>query len=629
MIRKSEKIYINGSDTAFGGTVYSASFDMAYGPSPSKLSISILSKSGKYLSPQLSAIKKHTITIGNLSLKMHLIMSTLEDGVNGRLLRLDFVDGRIALNRYWVVTPDFPYSQSNIIKVGALFSGSLTGAYTPDNTEPFWSYDYSMLCSASPFPLPPFAAQTNFARLSTQGTLGSIFSEFCRIYGYTWYWDPVEDKCVVINLNSDTRLDKGLLEEIKTNSLFKTVSYSETLEGLSTSANIAFSNLKSENELVGTNLISVISFMDIGSLFGRDRVDDADIEAGIFASYGDETYANYIFSKYSIEEAVQIMGYEFKERITGSALTDVINALSTENNLQDFSGNLNVYRVRVEKETSQKRQIHLAIAEAIRSKYLGYFISPFSLQSTGAFEITRIDSAKKISEIPGLAAFLKGSGGGSLAIEESTDTIADHMTMNLYLVKSNELDIEFTGVKSKDEKGNPLLAFKQRRLITNLTQAMEQISQFTADDIFLATWWDWAETGVSIGARITRGVAYVVAKSDYTTYGKLQNASKYNNSLFYIPPIGEYSLEYNVNETQNTFGNLSAVNLEAMSVIPVGPLQTITAQFYGLTTNVPLTPQNGLESIRISMGDNGYESTYTLSSRQRIPLNPMILPRQL
>ncbi len=102
-IYKIDQVKINGKNQAFGGYIYNVHVEIGLVDSPTTVSVTFLNEQGTYFEPELSPDHAYKIEIGNvLSGNFYAVSREFLNAVGQKLLKVDFVDGSIILNRIWV-----------------------------------------------------------------------------------------------------------------------------------------------------------------------------------------------------------------------------------------------------------------------------------------------------------------------------------------------------------------------------------------------------------------------------------------------------------------------------------------------------------------------------------------------
>lgn len=637
-ILKSPKIFINGSTNAFGGYVYNASFNHQYGQSPSTLSLSIISKSREYLPVKLSNSIPYIIQFGDeIKLKMYAVSWKVTDGPDGKILNVNFQDGRFKMELILIKPPDFRCFSNNILKIGTIYNSSVTNGNqaSTDGSQTYFSYDYSLLQGASPIKLPDIPNVTIVFRLNSEASLGQVFSEFCTAYGFTWYWDYDNEVPILLDLRTDVDLDPTLYSRLKLLPCLKSLSFGESLEGLEAQGAVFYNN-NADSNIVATGPIFPVhnifdeQFILSHKLFGAD-----DKEAAIMAVWGEEVYFNYLFEKYSLDitKAFEILGYDL---VTINSFNNMTAAQqegvqNKSNGNDDYVNTARIARLKSRNDQNTTKAAHFRMADALKRGQIGWVITPFAFTSS-SYQINEVDESGLISQIPGIGDFI-ATPTEQYDSFNNPDTIASRTTGHFFVVTFPKLKFLFDGFDTNVPPTLPLPATSPSSTGSTFQFKVEPISdgwQLDPDadqqDVFFLL------TGTpepSPKPRVDGLVGYIFGdppslSSNSFLFLANSFSSKYKSTLCNIPKTNDLVLSFKL-ITMTNDGILNPYAAVANSVIlPKKPHQTFDAEIYGINTGLGLTPQKGLDGFSISMGDAGYETTYNLSSKKRIPLDNKI-----
>jgi len=682
-IIKAGKILINGSTNVFGGFVYSASFNHEYGQSPSTLNLSVISKSKEYIPVQLSATIPYSIKIGDeITLKMYATDWSISDGTDGRTLSIVFVDGRIKMNRIWVALVDFPCGRStlvspssrfeglsnpsiadnpNIILLGGKFNPSaeqinqftgvkegtsptLTSPTNPSNGEQlFLSYSYDALREKSPITLPVIPNSTNIFRLNTEATLSEVFSQFCVAYGFTWYWDYDTDTPLLLDLRTQIDLDANLSNQLRDIHCLKSISFGESIKDLETQGVVFYNDTSvavEETQIPQKVIFPVKNFLTAGDfltfpLISKSTVAGVTvdhIEAAIMATWGEAIYESYIFDKYSgedIKAAIEIYGYNIISNQTFVQMNSAQQAaVKTKSEKDVFLNDVRLIRVHPINQQNSLKDAHFRMADIIKSKQIGFLFAPYKIEVEG-IDVSFINPDFAIDETPGVSAFLEGGkAADSFGLTKFDGTrnstrIKSRTSLFLHIVTFPNLKFTFDAFDSASPQSSSP-TFKQQRDWLSNGHEFDPGGDPT-DRFFMI----YGQPNTPPVPRVQGLIGYVAAnppdiQSSPSTIAD-SYSSKYKKSICNIPVVNDLSTSFRILSLSND-GILSPVSAVVNSAVsPTVPFRTFSVEIYGLNTGLNLTPQKGLDSFKVVMGDGGYESSYTLSSKKRIPLDNRIV----
>lgn len=243
MIVDVPKVYIGGVEYP----VYGVNFNLG-GNQPSTLSVSFVNQSGSYSHIPRSTASITKIQVGNFFTFLgYCVSSTLEEGVSGKFLNVEYVDTSVILDKYFVGLkgkhgPGFTTAvtgfSNNLILVGSQIDPCAGAAEINDNCYPCKDADGNQLtseidcernkeitildveysfdelltsiynvCAVGSIPQ---GINTDFKRQYV-GSLRSVLNNWCSDYGWTFYWDNgiiyFVDLSAGININ-DSGVDR-------------------------------------------------------------------------------------------------------------------------------------------------------------------------------------------------------------------------------------------------------------------------------------------------------------------------------------------------------------------------------------------------------------------------------------
>ena len=260
-IKSIPSIRANGSNRLFGGYIYSISFDIPNTNSPGGARVEVVNESGDYSIPQvLSGISAHicNFSIGGFTWKGYLKSYRKIESSRGNTLSLDYIDGSWKLDKYYVGLykkhgegnngaliivgkEDFPCGETesrnkNIVdwcypNVGTVIGTSRT-AMTKDGAIPKIDceliaateildvdYNWQELRGAIPIPVYGNIRADQEYRDSFTGSLREVISQWCSIFGGSFYFDNEAIYLVDLSVGiafRDFAPDAAVIDEIST-----------------------------------------------------------------------------------------------------------------------------------------------------------------------------------------------------------------------------------------------------------------------------------------------------------------------------------------------------------------------------------------------------------------------------
>lgn len=649
-IIKAPQIYINGSTNAFGGYVYSADFNHEYGQTPSSLTISVISNSRNYLPVKLSTNIPYTVKFDDeITLKMYAVDWTITDGTEGKVLNVEMVDGRFKMSKIWVVLKDFPCGRENpnIMFVGTLFDPSANQTNpnnaTPIGTSPalnsvtkptdgsqlFLSYTYDELRAKSPIKLPAIPNFTPLLRLNTEGTLAEIFSEFCTAYGFTWYWDYNNEVPILLDLRKDVSLDSTLPTQLQTAPCRRSMSYGESIRDIEAQGVIFYNNSTTQDSSQSGPIFPVYSVFGNIDFLSFPIADKADIEAAEFAVWGEEIYIAYLFDKYQgdLDSVFKILGYDVVNSNDFQKMTtDQQDAVTRYSEKDSFLETVRMVRCKPKNQQNSPKSAHFRMADSIKAGQVGWMFTPYPITAS-SYQLTEISPKTPISQVPGIGNFLK-TDITAFDSFNTVETVQDRTTNHLYVVNFPKLKFTFNNFGAIDPTAASTNSFAPATLQQRYVQLSDGKS-FDPDadegDVFFLV---WGSPNQAPTPRVDGIIGYVFSDSPSPLSNNSALAasysSKYKNFLCRIPILNDITTSFRIISLTNDGIVSPAEALVNSAIIPTAPHQNFSIDVYGINTGLNLTPQKGLDSFRVSMGDNGYQTTYVLSSKKRIPLDNKI-----
>lgn len=321
-------IALNGSNKLFGGFIYSANFHQGFNGEPSTLDVDIVNDSQKYQEPILNYKTPYNIKLGNdVQLSMYAVKSCIDDGENGKILRVSFQDGTFRFKRYWIGLKglynglDIP----NVIQLGKTFD-DLIKLKLPSSQFDHYSYDEFQAATA--FLGIPQIPTNQYMTTNLQGSVTSVFNFFMEAYGYAWYLD-FEGNVRLIDIKKPTILNSGIISQFETHS--KRLSSSNCSDITNT---VARGAVALENSGTQVNVLNgAISFWN-GYFLGVPFKVFGDMNSCSAATLGRELYFVYMVMSWGWFDALKSIGYRVQELvpITDSRCSTLKNILINDKN---------------------------------------------------------------------------------------------------------------------------------------------------------------------------------------------------------------------------------------------------------------------------------------------------------
>jgi len=226
----------------YGGLPYGVTWSFGNGTSPSTLAVQIVSKNGKYATPQPTYNKLESIKVGDFNFEGYLVKYSFSDTPSAKLLELSYVDRSCNLEKWFVGLHKkqgnkFTNKTPRLILVGKEYhpcdtNQDSTVAYVeadkldvdPCDPCPFMPDDkYGSTCDAAQSNFEVFdvyytfnelvdrlpkefnaqfavdPANYNLFKAQHAGSLGEVLSRWCDDLGLAYYWDPFKNSLIFIS----------------------------------------------------------------------------------------------------------------------------------------------------------------------------------------------------------------------------------------------------------------------------------------------------------------------------------------------------------------------------------------------------------------------------------------------
>jgi hypothetical protein len=211
-IRKTDKVTLNGSSIGYGGLITNASYSVGFGTDITQLVLTFVSEDGNYtISEQsLDVFDTDSIKLGSRALSMIAVEYSIDNSLSGKVLKVTYNDKSIlTLDKKFVALNDknFPKTLSNpaLILVGQRYytlekkegdesvtvNRSTTSSDIRDLPDYLYSFQelinkISSLCENSSVAL---TRHSQSVLKDTTGTLRSVLSSWGSLYGFTFFFN--------------------------------------------------------------------------------------------------------------------------------------------------------------------------------------------------------------------------------------------------------------------------------------------------------------------------------------------------------------------------------------------------------------------------------------------------------
>jgi len=213
-IRKTDKVTLNGSTSAYGGLIIGASYSIGFGTQVTQLTLTVSSESGAYTISEdsLDVFDSDKINLGSRELNMVAIEYSIDDSVSGRILTVTYNDKSILLlDKKFVALAgkNFPQTATDksLILVGAQYytleeSTENSGESVPivrstssQDVRQLGDYLYNLKellqKISDKIANIDVALRRHDADIlkETTGTLRSVLSSWGSLYGFTFFFN--------------------------------------------------------------------------------------------------------------------------------------------------------------------------------------------------------------------------------------------------------------------------------------------------------------------------------------------------------------------------------------------------------------------------------------------------------
>lgn len=265
-IRTIDDIYIDGKNRAWGGYIYSLSYNPSFGEAPSELSVEVINESGVY-DIDVSDLKMMgaptVIKIGTkITVYAYPVEFNIEESPSGKTLRVDYVDESVfhldkkvvKLKTRGLSTESYPgtivigterarnlavtenvasalftdtsvsNSDFNVTESGATLSNNMEVADV-DYTFPELLSKISSIISA----VPTLDASANAFRKDYSGKLREVLSAWCNELGLGFYWENRKLNFVDLRNPANITAVRSYVDNIKALNNIQSSSYGYSL----------------------------------------------------------------------------------------------------------------------------------------------------------------------------------------------------------------------------------------------------------------------------------------------------------------------------------------------------------------------------------------------------------------
>lgn len=657
-----ESISINGSQNFLGGQIYDLKFSRGFNGQPSTVDASIVAESRKYETPYLNYTSPYHIDIGGVyQFDFFAYKYCISDGTQGRLLNVSFKDGVNKLSRYWIAPVGQVCSHPNVIFIGTIPNNggfatnqaqgvNQTTSFTINPTQtfllpgeksvPFGSYNYEEFQKGTAFLGIPLIKSNNFVRITQEGTVLDVFNYFMNLYGYSWYIDAGQIK--LIDLKRPVVIDSSLINTLETHArrLSSNLCVSNDnnfVRGAVALEDTDNSNDSSDGSYVltaaqalwnGADAVETQSFNLDGkssdvNFLGVPLLAGYGGKAALYAYHSQQLYFAYIFSKHGLEAALQAIGLVTYDSFK---LTDVPSTELQNNQFLDSSAPFDsnsATDVQVYTTTSVTQDGVQSFYE--RDKLLGEILvkgyytiqdvnpsvqwalgSPTALnQNTKCSEIQQLNGlifddatiGSKTSQNVWLLSFptaIDFSGLNETFLAKVNNFFPQKIPFSAKALGKDDAQFSIVRVDTKDKdtiKNIPNLTYdtsSTRYIQGNLNSADIRLGNITQKEIPI-----YGLGGRRILACNIPPVFPETSNLDIVTFENIQDE---------VPNVKAFV-------AQNAY---SKNNPDVQYEVNVR----------GINLGFIITPEQGLEGINVSLDENGYNTSYHLSSNREVPPNP-------
>lgn len=667
-----ESITINGSQNFLGGQIFDLKFQRGFNGQPSTVEAKIIAESRKYQIPDLNYTSPYHIALGTVySFDFFAYRYCISDSSQGRIMTVYFKDiGITKLSRYWIAPVGQVCNHPNVIFVGTIPNGanfnsvnqaqgvsqstpfpiSPTSVLEFGSTEksvPFGSFNYSEFQLGTAFLGIPNIPSNNLVRITQEGSVLDIFNYFMNLYGYSWYIDAGVIK--LVDLKRPTVLSDSLINSLETHVKRLSSNICTSIDNNYVRGAVALDdgeNDDANDPNSGSFVLSAAKALwdgtdnlstDVGinldgqqtnvNFLGAQLLGGYGPKAALYAAHSPQLYFAYLLKKYDLETAIQALGFTVYGSFAMNNLPSTASALTT-NQCSDSSSPFTsttcasvvaMVATSLSDEGSQSFYDRDRLLGEVLLK--GYYsikdINP-SVQ-WGIGSPTALNPNTKFSEIPQF---------NGLIFDNST--IASTTTQNVWVLTFPTV-IEYNFNATFLERINRIYPQK-------LPFAAKL---FSSDETFNDSKFFIIRVDANDVEQITipelkyppSSILYVQGTLNSTDI-RLGNVTQKDIPLYGLG--GRKIIACNIPAVKSETSSLEIVTFENIQD-KVPNVKTFIAQnsysknnpdvqyevtIRGISLGFVITPEQGLENISVSLDENGYNTSYSLSSRRELPPNP-------
>lgn len=452
-IYQTDLITVNGSQRFLGGVVYNASYTQGFNGDYSTLDLDIVSETRNYQNPNLSFKVPYNIKLGNnINLTMYAYKYCIDDGQNGKILRVSFRDGIDKLKTWLIGLKSIFTGQSfpNVILLGNTTDDLIKNGLP---LSQFDHYSYQQFQEKTAFLGIPNIPSNNYMTTNLQQNVIEVFNYFMQAYGYSWYLGT-DNIIHLIDIKKPIVINPTVLNNFETHT--KKLNSQNCFDIGNNKARCALA--LSEND----DSIGILSFarpLWEGTFLGIP-FKIKDLNSCIAATLGIKVYFAYMVLKYGWAEALNSIGYKIKdaarfdtskaELFLYKAQRDKTNLFSNEKGANGTGPNKQNFCALVYQEYENNDEVPFYIAEKIGNvlrKKLYTVSNGFSnldiSWNVGSSQL--LDPTTKMSELPeGISDILDFSKVTSMGGNTTPDsvTIGDFTSTDTYLLTFADSNVE-------------------------------------------------------------------------------------------------------------------------------------------------------------------------------------------
>lgn len=655
-ISRAENITINGSQRFLGGVIYSARFERGFNGQPSTIEASIVAESANYQIPELSYTSPYHISFGDVyHFDFFATSYCISDGQQGKTLTVSFEDETNKLRRWWVAPVGHVCYHPNVIFLGidptvsqfgavnqaqgvkqtTSFTSNPTSAFqgeSQDSTAPFVSYNYSDFQRATSFLGIPIIPSNNLVRITHEGTVMDIFNYFMNLYGYTWYFDNGLIK--VMDLKRPITIDQSLIDSMEAHSKCLSSNLCVNIKNNYVRGAVALEDGRNEDAddpNSGGAIVSAARAIWDGteatppSILGVPLLAGYGPIAALYAAHSPQLYFAYLCSKYDEKTALQAMGFI---SYTETQLTNAPRSLY-KNQAGDSSSPFN-------SNTAKNVKLYVCSSQSDNSiqsfyekdKALGEVLLQgyYLVQDTNSSVQWNVGSPKILNLNTRLSEL---SEFGGLIFDDRT--LGQLTSRNTWLLSfPTKINFQMTDTFfAQISSLHPVdLPFPAKLFGSEFEDAIYKIVRVNTQYL------DVLRNNLPKPEFPNSAIRYVYGSLSFTDL-RLGQVSQKDIPIYGL--AGRRIIACNIPPVQPETSNLEIVTFENIED-SVPNVQAFIAQntfsknspdvefewnIRGIAhEGITLTPEQGLDSISISLAENGYNTSYHLSSKREVPPNP-------